>query len=70
MEAYQPFFLVAAVAMFVLAFYRLYVQPNTCRPEDACAIPVIRRRQHLVFWFVAVIAVALMAFPVYAPIFY
>lgn len=70
MEAYQPFFLGAAVVMFFLAFYRLYFQPTICAPGDDCALPAVRHRQRQIFWFVVVIAVAAMAFPLYASIFY
>ncbi len=70
MEAYQPFFLAAAAAFFGFAFYRLYRKPEACVPGEACAVPAVRRRQRNIFWGVALIAAALMAFPLYAPLFY
>jgi mercuric ion transport protein len=30
----------------------------------------VRRRQRIIFWVVALVAAALMAFPFYAPLFY
>lgn len=69
LEAYQPFFLAAALAFFGFAFYRLY-RKQECAPGETCAVPVVRRRQRGIFWVVAVIAAALMAFPLYAPLFY
>ena len=68
--AYQPFLMTAALAFVGYAFYRLYRKPEACAPGDACAIPVVRYRQRVIFWVVALIAVVLMAFPLYAPLFY
>ena len=70
LEAYQPWFLVAALGFFGAAFYRLYRTPAVCMPGEACAVPAVRRRQRVIFWVVALLAAALMAFPLYAPLFY
>ena len=70
LEAYQPFFLVAASGFFGFAFYRLYRRPDACAPGEACAVPAVRQRQRIIFWVVTLIAAALMAFPLYAPLFY
>lgn len=67
--AYQPFFVAAALAFFGHAFFRLYRSPETCAPGEACATPALRQRQRVIFWLVALAAVALMAFPLYAPLF-
>jgi mercuric ion transport protein len=70
MEAYQPLCLAAAAAFFGFAFYRLYRKPEACAPGEACAIPAVRHRQRIIFWVVTLIAAALMAFPLYAPLFH
>ena len=70
LEAYQPIFLAAAAAFFGFAFYRLYRKPETCTPGEACANPTVRQRQRIIFWVVTLVAAALMAFPLYAPLFY
>lgn len=70
LEAYQPIFVAAALAFFGYAFYRLYRKPEACAPGEVCAIPVVRQRQRVIFWVVALVAAALMAFPLYAPLFY
>lgn len=70
LEVYQPWFIAAALAFFATAFYRLYFMPAACAPGEVCAVPVVRRRQRVIFWVVALLAAALMAFPLYAPIFY
>lgn len=70
LEVYQPWFVGAALAFFGYTFFKLYLSPEACAPGEACAIPVVRRRQRAIFWIVAGLAVALMAFPLYAPLFY
>ncbi|MCR5867598.1 mercuric transporter MerT family protein [Aquincola sp. J276] len=70
LEVYQPYFVAAALSFFGSAFFRLYRTPETCEPGEACAIPAVRRRQRVTLWLVAVAAAALMAFLLYAPLFY
>lgn len=70
LEPLQPYFVVAALAFFGFAFYRLYRSPEACAPDEVCAVPAVRRRQRVIFWSVSVLAAALMSFPLYAPLFY
>src|SRR4030095_14755735 len=63
LEAYQPFFMAAAIAFFGYAFHRLYREPEACAPGETCASSAMRQRQRVIFWVVALIAAALMAFP-------
>lgn len=70
MEAYQPWFVAATVAFLGYAFHRLYLRPVECAPGDACAEPATRTRQKALFWAVAAFALALLALPFYAPLFY
>lgn len=69
-EAYQPVFVVATLVFFGLAFHRLYQRPEGCAPGQSCAVPAVKRRQRVIFWLIAAMAVALMALPFYAPLFY
>ena len=70
LEVYQPYFIAVALALFGCAFFKLYRKPEDCAPGEACAIPAVRQRQRVIFWFVAVAAAALMSFPLYVPLFY
>jgi len=70
LEVYQPYFIAVALALFGYAFFKLYRKPEDCARGEACAIPAVRQRQRVIFWFVAVAAAALMSFPLYAPLFY
>lgn len=70
LEAYQPYFLAAALACFGYAYFRLYHRAEVCAPGEACAVPAVRRRQRLTFWLVAMAALALITLPLYASLFY
>jgi mercuric ion transport protein len=70
LEPMQPYLAAMALAFFSLAFYRLYRKQENCDSGETCAVPSVRRRQRLIFWVVALVAGALMAFPLYAPLFY
>jgi mercuric ion transport protein len=70
LEPLQPYFVALALIFFGLAFYRLYRRQDACAPDEVCALPAVRRRQRVLFWIVSAFAAALMAFPLYAPIFY
>lgn len=70
LDVYQPWLIGAALIFFGHAFFKLYRSPEACAPGEACAIPAVRRRQRTIFWVVAVLATALMLFPLYAPFFY
>ena len=70
LEPLQPYFVAAALVFFGFAFYRLYRTQEACAPDEACAIPAVRRRQRVIFWVVSVLAATLMSFPLYAPLFY
>ena len=70
LEAYQPAFALLTAAFIGFAFYRLYIQPRRCAPEDVCALPVVLKRQRVVFWLIVVIIAAMFAFPIYAPFIY
>lgn len=70
LEPFQPFFVAMAFAFFGFAFYRLYRAPAACASNEPCSVPATRRRQRAIFCVVAAIAASLMAFPLYAPLFY
>jgi len=66
LEPYRPWFAGLTIAFLGFAFYRAY-RPERCGPGESCAPPSRRRRQRVLLWVVAVIALALIAFPYYAP---
>ncbi len=70
LEPLQPYFIALALVFFGFAFSRLYRSQEACAPDEVCALPAVRRRQRAIFWIVSTCAAALMAFPLYAPLFY
>ena len=70
LEPLQPYFVALALTFFGFAFFRLYRSQDACAPGEVCAVPAVRRRQRIIFWTVSALAAALMAFPLYAPLFY
>lgn len=62
-EPMRPWLMAATLVFLGLAFRRLYLQPQVCGPGAACAQPAVFKRQHLVFWLVAVLLVALLSVP-------
>lgn len=70
LEPYQPAFALLTLAFMGFAFYRLYIQPRRCAPDEACALPAALKRQRIIFWLVVVVVAAMFAFPLYASLFY
>ena len=68
LEQFQWAFIGLAAAAFGYAFYRLYLRPAPCGPDEACA-PLTRRRQRVAFWTTLLSAKAVLLAPVYVPLF-
>lgn len=67
LEPLRPVFIGLVVVLLGLAFRKLYLVPETCASDQACADPTVRRRQRAVFWTISGLLLALIAFPWYAP---
>lgn len=63
LERFYPVFVAVAVGAFAFAFYRLYLKPAACAPEEACASPRARRNQRVAFWATLVTAKLLVLSP-------
>ena len=70
LQSLQPLFVAISIAFFAVAFRRLYAKSEECVVGEACAVPAARHRQRFLFWVVMPAALALMSFPLYAPLFY
>ena len=65
-EPYRPYLIGATGLLLGFAFYRAYRPAAAeCDPGESCAVPEGRRRQRLLLWIVAVMAVLLLTFPYY-----
>ncbi len=70
LEPYSPYFTGLTLLLLGLAFYNLYVRRPTCAPGEACASDRVISNQRIVFWLVTLPVILLLAFPLYAPLFY
>jgi mercuric ion transport protein len=70
LEPLRPGFVVATLGLLAMAWRKLSRQPVKCEPGQACANPTVQRRQRLIFWLVAAPVLLLLAFPLYAWLFY
>lgn len=60
----RPYLLWLTVICLGLAFYQAY-RPLECGPEGQCAAPVSRRRQRILLWLMAPVALGFMVLPYY-----
>lgn len=63
LEPMRPWLMAATLVFLGLAFRRLYLQPQVCEPNAACAQPAVLKRQRLIFWVVAGLLLALLSVP-------
>lgn len=68
-EPYRPYFIGITLIFVGLAFRKLYLVPQVCAPDAACANPQVLKRQQLIFWIVTVLMLALLLVPTLAPFF-
>jgi mercuric ion transport protein len=69
-EPYRPALTGLTLIFLGFAFRKLYLVPQACAPGAPCADPQTTKRQRLIFWSVAVLLLALLAVPWFAPLFY
>lgn len=66
LEPLRPHLISLATLFLGVAFYQVHKPRKTdCAPGKSCAVPTNQRRQRLVIWTIAVIALALITFPYY-----
>ncbi len=70
LEPYRPFFIGLTLLFLGLAFYKLYLVPQTCALGSSCAVSRTLKRQRFIFWLAAVLLLGLLAVPWFAPLFY
>lgn len=67
LEPFRPYLIALTLTLFALAFRKLYLQPQACEIGTPCADSDKLRKQRRVFWLSLALAMAIMAFPWYAP---
>lgn len=69
LEPYRPFFIALTLVFLGLAFRTLYLVPQRCAADAACAAPLALARQRGMFWIVTVMTLVLLATPALAAFF-
>lgn len=69
-EPYSPYLTALTVLFLGAAFYNLYLRRRACAPGDVCAAVHVIRNQRFIFWLTALPVALLLAFPLFAPLFY
>ena len=70
LEPARPVFVALALGLLALAWRKLYRPLTACAPGKLCADVAVQHRQRLIFWLVAIPLLLLLAFPLYAALFY
>jgi len=70
LEPYRPVFIVLMVLFLGLAFWKLYLTPQSCAVEEHCVADRTRNVQRILFWIVVPVTLGLVASPWILPIFY
>jgi mercuric ion transport protein len=66
MAPYSPYFTAVTLIILAFVFRKLYLSPQQCDEDSACANPNVIQNQRIIFWIVSVILIAMITFPYYA----
>lgn len=69
-EPYSAYLTALTLLLLGLAFYNVYLRRRACASGEACASDRVIRTQRIMFWLVTLPVLMLLAFPLYAPLFY
>src|SRR5215469_10930536 len=70
LEPFRPLFIVLTAVLLGLAFWRLYLVPQSCVTSDDCAADRTRNVQRILFWILTPITLGLVASPWILPLLY
>ena len=59
-EPYRPIFILVVFTLFGYAGWKVYRPVTVCEPGSACAVPQVRKRRQVIFWFTALTALVLV----------
>ena len=69
-EPYRPIFIGAALVALFFAYRRIFRPAQACKPGKVCAVPQVKTAYKSIFWIVAALTGAALAFPYILPLFY
>ena len=67
LEPYRPIFIAVALVALFFAWRKIFRSAADCKPGEVCAVPAVRLTYKLIFWIVAALVVAALAFPYVLP---
>lgn len=70
LEPYRPIFIGSALVALFFAWRSIFRPVQACGPGEVCAVPQARTTYKLIFWLVAALVLAALAFPYVLPLFY
>ena len=70
LEPFRPLFIVLTAMFLGMAFWRLYLVPQSCAAIDGCVADCTRNGQRILFWILGPITLALVASPWILPLVY
>jgi mercuric ion transport protein len=70
LEPYRPLFIGMALVALFFAYRGIFRPTRTCKPGDVCAVPRVKATYKIIFWIVAALILAALAFPYVLPLFY
>ncbi len=70
LEFLRPFSIVIALVFLFIAFWKLHFSQNKCAIDKPCGTKKGLFLYRIMFWIVSVLILALLAFPMYAHLFY
>ncbi len=69
-EPYRPIFIGTALVALFFAYRSIFRPEQACKPESVCAMPHVNRAQKIIFFIVAALTGAALAFPYILPLLY
>lgn len=70
LEPYRPLFIGAALLAMFFAWRQLIRPRDQCPAGEFCAVPQVNKAYKILFWIVALLIMAAIAFPYFLPWFY
>ncbi len=68
LEPYRPLFIVAVLALFSWAGWKVYRPIESCEPGTTCAFPQERKRHQVIFLITALLALVLVTSTYWIPL--
>lgn len=68
LEPYRPLFIAAVMALFGWAGWQVHRPIEACQPDTACSVSQTRKRQQIIVWITAMVALVLVTSSYWLPL--